>query len=388
MLQTHAIRRPLFCHLSFVHAFYPIGVFLCLVSGSVGYAAEKAVAAAAKPVPVTAATVKRMDFPEEVQTFGQMTALESVSVQPRVTTMIKAVKVRDGQLVRAGDLLFELDDEPFRVAADKARATLERDTAQADNAAVEDRRQLALLEQKAISKDSYDLTHTAYLEAVATEEMSDADLRTAELQMGYCTIQSPLDGAIGRVAVKAGNMAQAYSNELVFINRLSPIRAAFIASETHLAAIRAAMAAGPVAVWALPGGDAAGKVEGALAFIDNKVDIATGTISMEAEFANTDLALWPGQYVRVVIRLGVEKGALVVPVQALHPAADGGYAVAVIGEDSAVDIRACTVTRRQGDLAVVAGGVKEGDRVVLDGYLRLTRGTKVEAAAPAEAESK
>ena len=304
-----------------------------------------AAAAEAKPVPVTVASVEKKDVPVEISAFGRVAPLESVSVKSRVAALLMEVKAADGQRVRKGDLLFVLDKAPFEAAVAKAKATLEHDAALAENAAIEDRRQLALLRQNAISQDAYDSVHANNLAAAATKAMSAADLDNAQLQLGYCEITSPIDGALGRVEVKAGNLVDVGGVELATINRLSPIRASFSVTESRLADVRAAMAAGAPKVFASPSDGGGKTVEGDLAFIDNQVNADTGAITMEAEFVNADLALWPGQYVRVILRLSVEKGALIVPEQALHPVAEGVHMAAVVKDDNSIDMRRCRVER-------------------------------------------
>lgn len=345
--------------------------------------------AGGKPVPVTVAMVKKMNVPLEIGSFGQVVPLEMVSVQARVTSLVKEVKVGDGGLVKRGDPLFVLDSGEFIAAVNKAMATLERDTALAQNAALEDKRQSALLRQKAISQDAYDSIRADFLAAEATRAMSAADLESATLRLGYCEITSPLDGVIGRVAVKAGNLVSEYGGEMAVINRLSPIRASFFIPEGRLAEVRAAFASGrALTVVAFPEDGSGGNVEGTLAFIGNQVDRDTGTITLEAEFPNLDAALWPGQFVRIALRLSVDKDVLVVPEEALHAVGNNVYMAAVAKPDGTVEMRSCEVKRRQQNLAIVAKGLSEGELAVLDGYLRLTADSRVEIRQPTETEDK
>ncbi len=342
-----------------------------------------------KPVPVTVTPVTQEDLPDEVPAFGQVTALESVSIQARVTTRIDRVLVEDGQLVKAGQVLFQLDDQEFAVSVQKARATLEHDTAQAEYARLEENRNLALLKTKSVSQDTYDQAHATYLQALGTRDMSAAALAEAELLLGYCRVVSPLDGRLGRIEVKAGNLVTENGAELVSIHRLQPIRVSFFVPETRLAQVREALAGSePPTVFISPRDGGQTELTGRLVFMDNQVDPATGTITLEAEYPNEKLELWPGQYVSTRLRLRVDHDALVVPEAAVHSGPEGRDLVAVVGPDNRVAIRAVHVVRRQGDRAMVTGDLKTGEKLVLDGYLRVTPDALVEIQQSSEAAAK
>jgi len=208
------------------------------------------------------------------------------------------------------------------------------------------------------------------------------------VQITYYTIRAPIDGRLGFVALKAGNDVKAQDViTMVTINQLKPIYVTFAVPQRELPGVRTAIAKGTVPVSVRVPNDPAGEIAGRLDFIDNQVDIATGTIQLKAIFGNRDERLWPGNFVNVQMTLGVQEGAIVVPAAAIQVGQNGSY-VFVIKPDNTAEIRPLTVSRTVEGLAVVEKGLAEGERVVTDGQLRLTNGTRVEIRTSSETPAK
>ena len=330
-------------------------------------------------VPVTVGTAARQDVPLEVRAIGHVEPYSTVAVKARVGGEVTKVAFKDGQDVRKGELLFQIDPRPYDAALAQARAQVERDRAVAKNAEDQVKRYAELVEKDYVTKEQYEATRSGAEAAVATVKADEAMLANAKLQLSYCTVTSPIDGRTGSVLVYAGNMVKGNDDKpLVVVNEIRPVFVSFSVPESALAAIRQHARPGQkLAVSASPAGNAGGAQRGELTFLDNAVDPTTGTILLKATFANENLALWPGAYVDVVLTLATEPGAVVVPSQAVQTGQSGQY-VYVVKSDLTVESRKVTVSRLHGALAVVANGLAPGERVVTDGQLRLAPGTRVE----------
>jgi multidrug efflux system membrane fusion protein len=215
-------------------------------------------------------------------------------------------------------------------------------------------------------------------------------LDNARVNLNYTTIRAPISGRTGSVALKRGNIVKAVDTAptvapLVTITQVKPIYVALTVPERYLSDLRTAMAAGPVAVSATVPNQA--PITGTLTFIDNQVDTTTGTIALKAKFANDDERLWPGQFVNVVLTLGVDPNAVVVPSIAIQVGPNGPY-VFVIRQDSTVELRLVKPDRNVGDKTVIAAGLSAGERVVVDGQLRLGNGTRVNVQGPQASPAK
>jgi len=361
--------------------------------------------AAPSALPVRAAQVAKLDMPVEIQAIGNVEAYSSVTLKSRIAGQILRVHLRDGQDVREGQLLFELDPQPFVERVRQAEANLSqnhallrqaeanvvRDQAQARQARAQADRYEALVKDGITSKDQQEQIRTvaeaadaslaanraAVESAQAAIRAEDARLADAKLQLGYTKIASPISGRAGAVAVKAGNLIKENDVALVTILQLSPSYVSFAVPEQSLNDIRRHMAMGKVAVQATPSELGSDMSTGVLDFIDNTVDATTGTIRLKATFANTDKHLWPGQFVNVMLRLSTERNALVVPSAAVQSSQNGRY-VWVIKPDSTAELRIVQVSRTQGGMVVVASGIQAGENVVTEGQLRLKQGAKVE----------
>jgi multidrug efflux system membrane fusion protein len=388
--------------------------------------------APAPAVPVGAATAEQRLVPVQVTTVGNVQAYTTVGVKSQVAGQIEQVHFTEGHEVKRGDLLFTIDPRPLQAALRQAEANvvrdraqlrqmeaavaqrqaevtqslanLERDTAQFENARVQERRYAALVKQELVAREQYDQVRTALAALQATvnadgaavenarasaraaEAMVDngraaiqadeALVETARLQLAYTSIRAPMDGRTGNLLVQGGNVVKSNEdNPLVVIAQIRPIYVSFSVPEPHLTAIKKYRDAGALKVEAVL--DAGRRtIVGAVTFMNNTVDPTTGTIQLKATFPNADSALWPGQFVDVALTLTSEQ-AVLVPTQAVQAGQQGSF-VYVVKPDSTVEARPVKVGRRLPRDLVIEQGVKAGEQVVTDGQLRLVPGARVE----------
>jgi len=337
---------------------------------------------AAPAVPVSVATVVRKAVPVNLTAVGNVEAYTSVAVKARVDGQILSVAFKEGDEVKKGALLFEIDPRPFAVALSQAQANLKKDQALLQRAIEQEARYKDLLEKKFISPDAYDQVRTNRDAAAATVAADDAAIQSAKLSLDYCTIRSPVNGYAGRILIQQGNLVKANdTNPLVTINQVVPIYVSFSVPEQNIADVRKYQAAGDLHVKVAPGDTAHPPIAGKLASLDNSADPATGTIRLRAEFPNQDKALWPGQFVNVVLTLHEQPDAIVTPSTALQNGPSGQY-VFVVKPDATVELRDVKVARTEGDDTVIASGLEPGDKVVVAGQLRLAPGVRITAGAP------
>jgi membrane fusion protein, multidrug efflux system len=354
------------------------GVLAAAMLAAVSACSDNAAPQSATPaVPVLTATVARKTVPVQIQAIGSVEAYATVAVKARVDGQITRVFFKEGQDVRPGDTLFEIDPRPFAAQLKQAQANLMRDRAQLDNARVQERRYQDLIQKKLVAKDQYDQVRTNRETAEANVRADEAAIENARLQLEYSTIRSPIAGRTGRIMIQQGNLVKANdSNPLVVINQVDPIYVSFSVPEQRLGAIRRYMNAGSVRVRAtLPDADTPA-VSGRLEFVDNAVDTTTGTIRLKAAFRNEERVLWPGQFVNAVLTLYEQTDAVVVPAQAVQTGPTGQY-VFVVKPDLTAEVRPVIPDRTVGGETVIAQGVVPGERVVTTGQSRLVPGSKV-----------
>src|SRR5712692_9714481 len=363
-----------------------ITIIFLAVLGGVGIAYKNAPPAAqpkeaprASPaVPVVATSVVRKAVPVRLDAIGTVQPVATVVVKSRIDGQIVKVPIRDGQEVKAGDTLFVLDSRAIEAQARQTEAQLARDRAQLANAKREAERQAQLVSKNYTATATYDTAQTTAAALEATVRADEAALENMKVQITYTTITTPINGRVGAVLLKAGNNVKANDTiTLATVNQLHPIYVAFSVPQRELNGIREAMASNALEVTAqVPGADPLVEA-GKLAFIDNAVDATTGTIVLKAVFDNASDRLWPGQFVNASLTLRVESGALVVPTQAVQVGQSSSY-VFVIKADKTAEPRDVVVGRSVGGESVIAKGLAEGEQVVVDGQLRLTKGTLVE----------
>lgn len=331
----------------------------------------------APAVPVSVAKAVKMTVPVRLHAIGNVEPYTTVAVKARIDGQIVAVHFKEGDEVRQGQTLFEIDRRPFEAQLAQAQANLAKDRALLDHAKEQDKRYQDLLQQKFVSPDAYAQIKTNVETAAAQARADEAAIQAVQLQLSYCTIRSPITGYAGKIQIQEGNLVKANdTNPLVVVNQVVPVNVSFSVPEQRLAAVRKYQADGELRVTTQIPGAAEAQVPGKLSFIDNTTDMTTGTIRLKAEFANADKALWPGQFVDVVLTLTQEDDALVIPPTAIQNGPNGQY-VFVVKPDATVELRDIKVTRTEGDHAVVASGLQPGDTVVTVGQLRLAPGVKV-----------
>lgn len=338
-----------------------------------------------RAVPVSVQLAKTSDVPLRLTVIGNVLPIATISVRSRIDGQVERVFFGEGQFVKKGEPLFQIDPRPYRVALAQARANLARDTAQARNAELEAKRAAALIKDKLVSQQEYDQKATAALTLNAAVLGDQAQVDSAQVNLDYTAIASPIAGRTGALQVAAGNLVKANGDPaLVVIRQISPIYVQFTAPAENLPDIRRYSAQGALKVQVTPSaGKASTPRDGQLTFIDNTVDVATGTITMKATLANEDGELWPGQFARVDLFLSQLEGAVVVPARAVQSGQQGDH-VFVVSSDLKVQSRAVTTGARFGELVVIENGIAAGEQIVTDGQLSLVPGTKVEIKASVE----
>ena len=336
-------------------------------------------------MPVTVAEVARKDIPIELQAVGTVEAYATVTVKAQVEGELMAVHLKEGQCVNTGDLLFNIDPRPFQARLKQVQADLAKVRAQLQNARAQLERNASVVNKGYVSQEQYDqaAANTAALEA--TVQADEAAVENAQIQLTYCAIRSPITGCAGEVFVDRGNLVKANDADhpLVVIRQIHPIYVGFSVPERYLPEIRKYSAASRLVVLAAPPSRPDGTVRGELAFVDNSVNSATGTILLKAVYDNAGQELWPGQFVNVTLQLASQTGAVVVPSQAVQSGQEGKY-VFVMKPDHTVEYRPVSVARTVAGESVIAQGLKSGEQVVTDGQLRLFPGAAVKIVAGLE----
>jgi multidrug efflux system membrane fusion protein len=327
--------------------------------------------------PVTVAEVVSRTMPVELLAIGNVEAISSVTIKAQISGQLVAVNFKEGDFVKKGQLLFSIERPPFEAALRQAEGTLAKDEAQALNARLDAERYQGLGREGVVSKQQVDAALAASNATQATVAADKAAVETAKINLEYTKIYSPIDGRTGTVGVKEGNLVKANDVPiLVTINQIEPIYVSFSIPEQQLAELKQFSAQKTLHADASPQGSSQ-HFDGHLTFIDNAVDTTTGTIKLKATFPNQQRALWPGQFVDVRLTLKSQANSIVVPTAALQTSQQGTY-VYVVNQDMTAQPQAVKVSWTVGDETVIASGLQPGQRVVTDGQLRLTPGTKVE----------
>jgi multidrug efflux system membrane fusion protein len=352
---------------------------LVLAAGFWGGCAKKKSARNVR-VPVRVATTAEQPMPFVLTSVGTVEALRTAAVGSQVGGVVTRIAFREGDEVRAGQVLIQLDPRPFRAALDQAAATLARDRARAETARLDAERSKRLFEENVLSAAEWDQKRAEAEALAATVRADSATVANARLNLEYSSIRAPISGRTGRLVVNVGDYVRAATSEpLVTIVEPHPIRVRFTIPEREVPLLQRHLRAGP-RVEIRPG--SAAPREGKLIFVDNAVDPVSGTLLLKGEFANVDGSLVPGQFVDVRLILFVAERALVIPTQAVSPGQQGPY-VYVVQADSTVAVRPVEIEHTQDELAIVRSGLKPGESVVTDGQLRLAPGVRVVIRPPA-----
>lgn len=328
-------------------------------------------------VPVAVGTVVQKAMPIEISVIGAAEPFSSVAIRAQTTGQLTSVNFTEGDDVMAGQVLFTLDRRPLEAALQQAQANLDRDVAQAANAAQQAKRFDELAQRGIATREQVDTSRTTVTALNATVDADKAAVENAKVQLQYATITAPISGRTGALMVHEGNLVRANDQtSLVVINQVTPISVSFAIPEARLPELRKYMAGGALRVTANPPNDSAAPAVGRISFIDNAVDPTTGTIKIKGTFPNSDRRLWPGQYVNVVVTLSMDPGAIVVPSVAVQAGQQGSY-VYVVNAEQKVDMRPVVVGRTSATETVIDSGLKPGETVVTDGHLRLVPGSRV-----------
>jgi multidrug efflux system membrane fusion protein len=358
------------------------------------------------PTPVTVGHATQRDVPIQAEVIGSVEASAAVSLKPQISGQVLEAKFREGDFVKQGQLLAMIDPRAFeaqlnqleaqiqkdQAALAQSEAALARDRAQEANAKGQLDRAVVLYKQGVVSKEQYEqyvanegtytATITADLAAIENAKAqiaaSKAAVENQKVQLGYTKIFAPITGRTGSMTVKPGNIVTANTTELATINQVEPVFVTFALPEANLPALRQHTGQ-KLPVSAVPEEGGIPQI-GTLAFFENSVDAMTGTVKVKATFENHNHNLWPGQFVRVTLKLGDHPNAILVPSQAVQSGQDGTF-VYVVKSDQRVELRQVTTSQRLGDETVIEGGVKPGDTVVTEGTLRLIPGARVQVRA-------
>ena len=327
------------------------------------------------PVPVSVALVTKKNIPVDVRVIGNVEAYSTVSIKAQINGLLNRACFREGVELKKGDLLFTVDPRPYEAALKQAEANLAKDTATAEKAANDASRYAKLYKEEVVSKEQFEQFRSNAESLDAVVQADRAVIENARVNLGYCTIRSPISGITGSLLVHEGNVVKENETILVVINQVSPVYVNFSVPEQYLKDIEEKRSKNPLKVIAVPSGEKSSS-EGILTFVDNAVDTTTGTIRLKGTFDNQEKQLWPGQYVNVVLTLSTQLNAITVPSQAVQAGQQGEY-VFIVRPDFTVEPRQVVVNRRINGETVVDKGLNPGETVVTDGQLRLTPGTLV-----------
>ncbi|MGO4872492.1 MAG: efflux RND transporter periplasmic adaptor subunit [Roseiarcus sp.] len=336
---------------------------------------------------VSVAATKRVDYPVYIDGLGQAQAYNTVTVRTRVDGQIEKIAFDEGQMVKAGDLIAQIDPRPYRAALDQAKAKQAQDQANLANAKLDLQRYATLAKQSFATQQQLDTQNALVTQLIAQIAADAAAIDATQVQLDYTTISAPITGRTGFRLVDEGNMvAAAQQTGIVTIAQLQPIAVVFTAPEDDLPRINAAMAAGAPQVQVSTSDGAKLLATGKLTVVDNQVDVTTGTIRLKAEFENKDNALWPGLAVATRLMVDVAKDALAVPDRAVQRGPNGLF-VYVVDAQNRVAVRPVAVSHEDANLAVVDKGLSDGERVVTVGQFGLEPGARVSIDASANSGS-
>ena len=338
----------------------------------------KAPASAGRPpAPVVVASVEQQDIPLQINAIGNVEAYQTVQIRSQVNGQIQKILFKEGEDVREGQLLFQLDKRPFQADLQKAISQMKHDEAQAENSRIQQGRYSTLETQGIVSHEQGgQLSAQAKADASAVEA-DKAAIDAARVQLQYTDILAPINARAGALMINLGNLVKANDTPfLVQLNQVTPIYVTFFVPEANLDRVRQRFSSGQPRVLAYPKGQPDSPAEGRLTFIDNGVDTTTGMFKLKATFENKDRRLWPGQFVDVALELSIQKNAVVVPTKAIQTGQQGEY-VYVVRADSTAESRPVKTVGVYQNLTVVSQGLSAGEHVIVNGQLRVVPNGKV-----------
>lgn len=346
---------------------------LVLVSGC---AKQQAAPPARPPTTVSVGKVTQKTMPVEVTAVGNVEAISTVSIRAQVAGEVQDVHFQEGDFVKKGQLLLTIDPRPFQAALAQAKAALARDKATAVFNRAQAQRYKTLLDQGVVPEQQVDSFESEADASDAVVNADEAAVKTAELNLEFSTITSPIDGRTGTIMVKAGNLVKVADVPIVVINQVNPIYVNFTVPQQYWPDIKEHVDRGALHVVATIPQDSGPPVQGTLTFIDNSVDTATGTIHLRGTFENQQNRLWPGLYVSVLLTLSTQPNATVVPSQSIVSTQQGSYVYVVKG--SSVEQRTIVASRTVNGETVIEKGLQPGETIVTDGQVNLIPGAKIE----------
>ena len=342
-----------------------------------GCAKQQAAAPARPPATVTVAKVAQKTMPVEVTAVGNVEAISTISIRAQVAGEIEDVPFKEGDFVKKGQLLIKIDPRPYEAALAQAKAALARDKATGAYNRAQARRYKTLFDQGVASAEQLESFVSAADAADATVNADEAAIKTAELNLEYCTIYSPIDGRTGTVLVKPGNLVKVADVPIVVINEVNPIYVNFTVPQQYWPDIKQDVDRRALHVAATIPQDLGRPVEGTLTFVDNIVDATTGTIHLRGTFENSQNRLWPGLYVNVLLTLSQQPNTTVVPAHAVVSTQTNSY-VYVVKADDTVEQRIVVPNRTVENDTVIEKGVQPGEVIVTDGQINLVPGAKIQ----------
>ena len=360
--------------LRFSVLFLPLSLILLLSSCT---KKDQGPAAGRPPAPVVVAAVEQRDVPLQIKAIGNVEAYQTVQIRSQVNGQIQKIFFVEGEDVREGQKLFELDKRPFQADLDKATAQMKHDEAQAENSRIQAERYTGLEKQGIVSHEQAgQLSAQARADASAVDA-DKAAIEAARVQLQYTDILAPIDARAGALMINLGNLVKANDTPyLVQLNQVTPIYVTFFVPEANLDTVRQRFLSGQLKVLAYPKGQPKGPSEGRLTFIDNGVDTTTGMFKLKATFRNKERRLWPGQFVDVALELSMQKNAVLVPTKAIQTGQQGEY-VYVIRADSTAESRPVKTVGVYDNLTVISDGLSAGEQVIVNGQLRVAPNAKV-----------
>jgi multidrug efflux system membrane fusion protein len=329
------------------------------------------------PPPVSVVKPLSCDVPLYYDYVGHMQAFITVEVKSQIAGTLSGMYFKEGDDVKAGDLLFVIDDRPYVAALAKAEAVLAQNLASLKYAKDTVNRYAKLVQQDYVAELNFDQYVTNVLVDEATIQQNKADVDAAKINLNYCTIQSPIDATTGDLKIYVGNyVGVGGDSPIITLNQITPITANFFVPEKDLPTIQRLHRQNPLKAQIYLYNDRTRPFLGELTLIDNQVNLNTGTVLLQATLPNKDKELWPGEFVVVRLILGEQKGALLLPSQAVQVGQNGHY-IFIVKEDKTVKLRNVTLGQAQGDLVVIESGLAAGETVVLDGQVSLYPGITV-----------
>ncbi|WP_442754926.1 efflux RND transporter periplasmic adaptor subunit [Methylocystis sp. JAN1] len=339
------------------------------------------------PVSVTTATARVQDVPVTIDAVGTVQALNTVTIRTQVDGRLIQLGFTEGQEVKKGDILAEIDPALYKAQYDQAVAKKAQDEANLANARVDAQRYERLVAGKFLSQQQYATQKALVSQLEAQVRADEAAINNAKTTLDYATIRSPIDGRVGIRLVDVGNILHSSDlNGIVVVTQLRPINVVFTLPQQALPAVQKAQAEGAAKVQALGPDNATAIETGELKVVDNQIDQLTGTVKLKSVFGNADLKLWPGQFVNVRLMLDTIPKAVVAPSPAVQRGPNGAF-VYILGEDGRAHIKNVTTGRQDENLVVIVSGVEAGTTLVTSGFSRLSDGAQVRVTHPEDAAS-